>query len=266
MADTLLFAHSVEEAVSQKKATASYLAGGTEINRLNATVDPETLISIKKIPSLRCVYEDGDTVWLGSTVTFQGAIEHPLVPGWFKEACSMMASRTKRNMATVGGNIALLRDDSYIVPALLAAHATLVCACKDGEEISLAICAYMEERKAGRLGDALIVRIGLSKNRKVTLKRYANTAMSHSVLNIGFGVSSEGKEISIGVAAKNSGLYDMKALAAAIEAEPGADEARVADMVKASGEPGLTDDMFGSAAYKRYLLETTVARMVSLAR
>lgn len=266
MPESLLFAHSVEEAISLKTAGSAFLAGGTEINRLNTSVDAPVLIAIRKLEELSAVTEEGDTVWIGAAVTFQRTVEHPLIPDWFKEACRMMVSRTKRNMATVGGNIALLRDDSYIMPALLAARASIVYADKDGTETCVDICGYMDARRAGKLNDALILRVGLPTGRKICLKRYANTAMSHSVLNIAYGASSGGKDISIGLAAKNCGLFCLEQIAAAIEADPSADEETVMTIVNGAGSPAFSDDMFGSADYKRYLLAATLSRMTVLSR
>jgi len=265
MAEQLLFAHTVEEAIALKDNNAAFLSGGTEINRLDSSVDAKVLIAIKKIPGLTAITEDNDILWLGAAVTFQSAVEHPLVPEWFREACLLMASRTKRNMATLGGNVALLRDDSYIVPALIADKARIV--FRDGaEERELCICGYLKERQEGRLADALIVKIGLDTGRKVLLKRYANTAMSHSVLNVACGVKRDGRDLSIGVAAKNCGLFRLAETASAIEKNPGASEEDIVKLIQGCEGPAFADDMFGSAGYKRYLLGTTVARMVTLAR
>lgn len=98
------------------------------------------------------------------------------------------------------------------------------------------------------------------------MKRYANTAMSHSVLNIAYGVSAEGKDISIGIAAKNCGLFEMERLAASFAAASSAGEEEIVSIVDGSDIPAFTDDMFGTAAYKRYLLGATLSKMVSLSR
>lgn len=268
MAEKLLFAASVDEALRLKDADSAFLAGGTEINRLDSLVNAGTLIDIRKIQDLKEIRKDADLVWYGAAVSFQEAVEYPDTPAWFKEACLLMASRTKRNMASIGGNVALLRDDSYIVPALLAGRSKVVYAEKDGKEETVCICRYLESRRNGELADALILRIGIDASRKVQIKRYANTAMSHSVLNVSYGTDKDGKNISIAAAVKNGGLYFLKPLSEKIENNPSISEEEIADTVKnCKGScMQIVSDMFGSEEYKRYLLGVTIARMAMDAR
>ena len=266
MAEKLLFAHSVAEALAWKDAHAAYLAGGTEINRLHSSVEAETLISLRFVEGLRALYREGEILWLGAALTFQQAVEAAEVPEWFREACRMMASRTKRNMATLGGNIRLLRDDSYILPALMADDALLVLAEGDGAERTVSLAEYRAARQSGLAADALIIQVGLRLDRRVFVKRYANTAMSHSVLNIALGTDAEGKRISIGIAAKNAGFFRPDALARAIEETAAEDEAAMGALTEKYDSVEFADDMFGSAAYKRYLLGTTLAKLYALSR
>ena len=251
MAETLIFAGSVEEALAAKNGASAFLAGGTEINRLRSSVTAEKLISIKKLPALRGIAEEDGFIRIGAATTFQEAVDSPLVPGYFKEACRLMASRTKRNMATVGGNIALLRDDSYILPCLIAAKATLVWMA-EGKKEEGCPCCFM---KAGKTKDALLLYILLAPERRVYLKRYANTAMSCSVMNLAYGFDKDGGNVAIGAAFKNAGLMKLaeaEKLAAPEDAAAYGKEAPVA----------FKDDMYGSAAYKRYLLGATIEKFM----
>ena len=52
MAGQLVVAATIEEALKAKQAGGVFLAGGTEINRLDSLVEAETLVSIRKIPEL----------------------------------------------------------------------------------------------------------------------------------------------------------------------------------------------------------------------
>ena len=127
MAMKLLMAKSPEEAIGFKTAAAAFLAGGTEVNRLgsDAAAKAETLISLKRCAGMDRIETDGENVRIGAMCTFQQLIESDKIPAYLKEAAYFMASRTKRNMATIGGNIAALRDDSYLIPVLSAAGAVL---------------------------------------------------------------------------------------------------------------------------------------------
>ena len=265
MADKLIMAGTIREALDARSPDSAFLAGGTEINRLGSAVAAGTLISLKKINKLRGIRKDGGKIWIGARTTFQEAVDSPDLPDWFRDACRLMASRTKRNMATVGGNTAILRDDSYLVPALIAAKATVVYTEEPGKNRECCICRYMEARQAGELGGALILRIGIDPDRKVLLKRYANTAMSHSVLNLAYGFDPDGKGISIGAALKNTGLFKLRSAEELIAADPEVSEETVMGWAKRF-EAEIPTDMFGSEAYKRYLLGTTIAKFIADAR
>ncbi len=263
MAEKLIIAGSIGDAIGNSGDETVFLAGGTEINRLGSSVSASTLISVKKISGLREIYEEDGIVWIGSAVTFQEAAENEMVPEYFKEALLFMASRTKRNMATVGGNLALLRDDSYIVPCLLAARAKVVYKTSAAEELTCA-CKYLNGVKDGSIRNALILKIGLNASRTVFNKRYANTAMSHSVLNVSFGCNSEGKEIAIGAAIKNTGLHRLKEAEELIEKNPNISEGEIMEWAK-KADFQIESDMYGSAEYKRYLLGTTIAKFAEQA-
>lgn len=259
MAEKLIIAGSVTEAMKAKSTDSVFLAGGTEINRLNTSVEAGTLISVRKLEELRFVKKENGLVWLGAATTFQEAIDASETPAYFKEACSFMASRTKRNMATIGGNVALLRDDSYIVPCLIAAKATVVYLV-NGKEETGCICCYMAKARKGELKDALILKIGLDPKRIVLSKRYANTAMSYSRLNISYGYDPNGKAIAIGAAIKNAGLYKLE------DAERLSNEQDALEWAKNAKELPICSDMYGSEEYKRYLLGTTIAKFIEESR
>lgn len=266
MAEKLIIAASVEEALAGKNAASAFLAGGTEINKLDSTVDAAELISIRKLDELKKIEETDGKIQIGAMVTFQNVVDSVIAPAYFKEACMMMASRTKRNMATIGGNIALMRDDSYIMPALLAAKAGISYIEKDGKQIDTCICKFMEERQAGNLQDALILGISLDPERKVRNTRSANTAMSHSRMNISLGYAADGSDIAIGCEVKNAGLFRMRKLEEKITECPDITEDEIMSMIRDCKACEIPTDMFGSEEYKRYLMGAIISKMLSDAR
>lgn len=242
MATKLIMAKDPQEAMNAKSASAAFLAGGTEVNRLGSPVDAETLISLKKcsgLSGIRC--EDGK-VYIGSMCTFQDLVECESIPAWLREAAGFMASRTKRNMATVGGNIAALRSDSYLLPALLAGGAKIRALGADLNEICLPIDEYIDEFKAGK--QMLITEVAVPADVKVVSRRYSNTAQSHAVLTA--SASMKDGSFKMAAALKNTGLYLLD----------GYEEA-----VQTFSDIPYTDDMFGSPEYKRYLTGITVEDM-----
>ena len=244
MVKQLIIAKTAEEAVSFKGQRSAFLAGGTEINRLGSSVDASRLIGVGRISTLDGIdeYKDAENgteyARIGAMSTFQDIVDSPIVPLYLKEACLFMGSRTKRNMATIGGNIALRRTDSYLYATLLACHAKLDLMCKDGAVIRKCTKCYLENHKD--YADMLIVSVLVPTKAVVFSKRYANTVQSHAVLTVAAGMA-EGK-LRVAVAAKDTYL----------------------GLVPSENLPdlGFGDDMYGSAEYKKYLLSVTVADLV----
>lgn len=253
MATQLLMAKSPEEAISFKTAAAAYLAGGTEVNRLGsvAAATADILISLKKCSGLRDITEEDGYITIGSMCSFQDLIESDAVPCYLKEAAHFMASRTKRNMATIGGNIASLRSDSYLIPTLMAVGAVLQMEGKNGSSVRIGIAEYVDGSEA----DSLITSVTVPKDIKVVSKRYANTAQSHAVLTMSAALTEEG--IWLDGAVKNVGLLHFCDLEKAFREDPDISEDKIIEMVRVCTGLHTADDMFGSEAYKRYLIAVT---------
>lgn len=272
MAENLIIAKDVAEALSQKDSSSAFLAGGTEINRLGSTVEAKTLVSIGRIAELdgisvvedltpKCKnhsFSDGNVIRIGSMCTFQDVVENELVPDYLKQACLFMASRTKRNMATIGGNVALKRDDSYIYPTLLAAGARLELKKKDGQTVYCCTKRYLE--CSADYEDCLIMAVLLPVcNSTVISKRYANTAQSHAVLTV--SAAMKDGQLSLAVGAKNTCLAKLQDMAAELQVKDLSDE-QILALVKANAKLSFKKDIFGSPEYKSYLLAVTIADLV----
>jgi len=229
-------AEEIEEAVKLKKSNLAFLAGGTEINRLKSLVKVEGVISLKKL-SLDKIETNKDTISIGSMVTFQQLIDEKEVPLYLKKAAGNMASRTRRNMATVGGNLAVVRDDSYLLPLFLAVDASLEMA-KNGK---IKLLEFINNRK--KYDNDLILKAIIPSEAKVSQRRVSNTALSHSVLNV---VLCKTKETVRGFAAlKGTGIISL-------------------DLEKKDwiSEIKAFDDIFGGAKYKKYILKVNVDKIL----
>lgn len=256
MATQLLMAKDPAEAIGSKTASAAFVAGGTEVNRLGSDIaaKADTLISLKKCSGLGDIKKEDGCLTIGSMCTFQQLIESELVPEYLKEAAHFMASRTKRNMATIGGNIAAARSDSYLIPALYAAGAVLGICCKEGECESVAIADYLDERD--KYMDALIVSVSVPADIALVSKRYANTAQSHAVLTASAAIKDG--VLHMAGAVKNVGILHFCDLEKAFTDDPDISEEAVVEMVRECKGLHTADDMFGSDDYKRYLIGVTV--------
>lgn len=267
MAEKLIIATSIEEAVSLKDSSSIFLAGGTEVNRLDSPCNAEVLVSIGRVgmdtidetdAEIDCLKgkKSGRFIRIGAMCTFQELVDSLSVPDYLREACLFMSSRTKRNMATIGGNIASARDDSYLLATLIACGAAVELDCK-GKKHVYGVCRYLKE-KAG-YPDSLITAVLLPKKEMtVVSKRYANTAASHAPVTVSLSLS-EGK-YRIGAAVKNAGVRRLVEVEDLVNSKSATDEE-----ISKAVDLDIKDDMFGSAKYKRYLLGVTVTDLIKKA-
>ena len=258
MSDKLIMARTPEEAVRAGAEGCSFLAGGTEALRLGSPVDAEAYVSVRRTEAMRSVCSDAGIVTIGAACTFQELIDNSQVPAYLKEALHFMASRTRRNMATVGGNIAACRDDSFLLPTLIAASAVLELMDSDGrcEKIFAEDYVLNKEKYEGRLITSVTVP---AEGIAIRSARSANTAQSHARLTAAMSLD-EGR-YKIACAVKNTGLFVLDGIA---EALGGSDlsEDEIVSLVREDGSIDFEDDLlYGSADYRRYLLGITIALM-----
>lgn len=257
MAEKLIIARTTEEAIRAKTGENVYLAGGTEAMRLGSSVKSDAFVSLRKIPSLHEITAEAGKVSIGAACTFQEMIDSDKVPAYLKEAAGFMASRTKRNMATIGGNIAVAGDDSYLLPTLIAVDAELVLKDLDGEnKISIIEFLSQSDKYKDRLIKAVCVP---SEGISVKSTRSANTAQSRARLTACLALKDG--QYSAAAAVKNSGIYKFPKLAYAMQAvNPSEDD--IIALVKADENISLQDDLlYGGADYRRYLIGITFALM-----
>ena len=192
-----------------------FLSGGTEILRLNTGVDKNSpLIDILPLLSDE-IRKEGDSVLIGASATFALLLSSPVVPDYLKEALCYMPSPQLRNQATIGGNIASWRDDSFLIPTLSGSGAELTVVSSDGEKKRMSIKDYGLKR-------GLILSVSIPASADVRNFRESLTSHSHAVVTASFG---EGECYAV----KGSGIFFSY------------------DELK------FNDDMFGSASYKSYL-------------
>ena len=216
-----------QEAVNLRKQhadTAVYLAGGTDDLRLGGAAEGKDLIDITLFDFNTITEQDGK-VSIGALCTLQDVVESDLVPDFIRDAAKLCASFERRNSATVGGNLGLRRTDSYLAAALTAAEATLKSVTLHGDE-DKAIGEYLTSDCK-----RLITHVVVDKNRKGSVKRFGNTSASHAAL----------------IAAKSEGTYALS-----VSGSPLA-YGTTPELAK---NMTFTDDLTGSAAYKKYLAET----------
>ena len=202
----------------------AYLAGGTDDLRLGGAAEGKELIDINAL-GFDTIEEKNGKIYVGSRVSLQKLIESDLIPAFIKEAAKFCASFVKRNSATVGGNLALRRDDSYLAAALCAADAKLIALGANGEKEENVYDYLKGECKC------LLEYIVIDKEREGWVKRFGNTVSSHAAL----------------IAAESGGIYALSVKGSSLAC---------GNTPELYETMEFCDDLAGSAEYKKYLAKT----------
>ncbi|NCB01407.1 MAG: molybdopterin dehydrogenase [Spirochaetia bacterium] len=244
--------------------SAGFIAGGTEIQRLGTQKKYTKVVSLHSI-SLDTITSDTQKVVIGAMATFTQMAEDSQVPSYLKEAIKFCGSFTKRNMATIGGNIASLRDDSYLIPTLLAAKARVHIGdiSVDGEYSveNIPLREYIEFRE--HFMGSLILAIELNRPKRIVFsQRFARTVQSPAAITVSFGAGIEEgtlTDVRIFAAIKGTGIIRLKKVEEGIAERQFLTPEDVATVV--NSEIAFVDDITGSASYKHYILGSSVAHL-----
>lgn len=203
-----------------------FLQGGTDVLRLGGCDEVSSpLIDLRNAVS-DVIAEDHGTIEIGARATFTSLVESSLVPSWLRQAALYMASLQLRNQATIGGNIALGRDDSYLVPSLVAAGAVVGTMDETGKSASMPISEYLKGEKK-----LLLLSVSFARDADVHSKRLSLASHSHAVITAASGPAG------YCFAIKGTGIVeDIEGI-------------------------GFASDMFGSAEYKKYLASTLLEEL-----
>ena len=218
---------NLSEAVAlrhKNQDTTAYLAGGTDDLRLGGAAQGRDLIDINGLVDTKIEIKDGK-LYIGGLATLQDMVDSPLVPAFLKDAAMLCSSFEKRNSATVGGNLALRRDDSYLAAALCAAEATLILYTTEGEK----------ERPVSEFLKCtctpVIEAVILDADRTGWVKRFGNTVSSHATL----------------IAAVSGDVYALSVHGSGLACS------KTPELYESMT---FTNDLTGSADYKKYLAKT----------
>jgi putative selenate reductase FAD-binding subunit len=120
---------TVREALRAKsRPRAAWLGGGTWLNGVESD-EHEILISLEKLGLGKIESVEGMCT-VGATASLQQIVDAPGVPSALRQAASLTASRTLRNMETIGGELGLCSADSALIAVLVAMNADVALAGK----------------------------------------------------------------------------------------------------------------------------------------
>ena len=224
------------------------LGGGTWLNSGRGGSSPLALISLEHL-GLDFVEWRNASLRIGASATFQQVLDAPGVPEALRDAVAATASRTLRNMVTVGGELGHCPADSVLIPLL----ATLDARVRIAGGRSLGIDEYRSARALGPVG--LIVEVTASDaDAPCAVASLART--SHGCRSLVVAVTAARLHPSVSrvkiVASDCRG--QVLRLVDAEEALEGSElpaKDRIEKLVRAAFWP--TSDVHASTEYKRYL-------------
>ncbi len=249
---------SIKEAVELKSSNTCYMAGGTQINwtpfheerKLAGKPQIEKVILLQNLLS-REVKKEGGALFLGAGMTLQELIDEPSVPDSLKVASGYIASRNIRNMATLGGNIAANRSDSFLLPCLIALKADVETA-NDG---IMCVEKYILEKKESLITQIILPEV--SGRCIMDVSRKSSGAYPSAVTAV--RISDNDAVIAAGCIAPHT--VRLKSIEAGVKDG----SLRGESLVKAVSESiDPVSDLQGSSAYKKYLTGTMIAHSVDI--
>lgn len=173
--------------------SARLLAGGTDLVAWlrDDAVAPDLVVDIKDVPGLRDLKLEGDTLHIGSLVTFTDLIESDLVlehAPLLAEMAGTVASQGIRNRATMVGNICSAVPSCDAGPVLLAYDTTVHLAGPDGERSVDINEWFLGLRETARTDDEVVTHLTIALRSHggvyVKLMRYGGEDLAQAAVGI----------------------------------------------------------------------------------
>lgn len=250
---------------------ATVVAGGTDLMvEVNAgRVRPTELLDLSRVEELRTWQRDDRVVFLGAGMTFARIAAEltgfpPLVA-----AARSVASRQIRNRATIGGNLATASPAGDGIPVLAAYGAGVVAASARSGTRRIPLGEFLVGPKRTSLGpDELIV--GVEWRPVLGPGSFTKVGRRHAMVIAIASVCLQADEERHGVrlALGSVGPTVLRAAGAEEYAQgrDWSDPATLAEFGRlAAAEAQPIDDLRGSAAYRRHVVEVLARRALEKA-
>ncbi len=187
---------TLEEAtryLAEHPGSVRILAGGTDLVAWlrDDAVAPDLVVDIKAIPDLNEIRLDGDTLHIGSLVTFSELIESDLIQEHaplLAEMSETVASPGIRNRATLVGNICSAVPSCDAGPVLLAFDTTVYLTGPDGDRSVDINDWFVGLRKTAKTDDEVVTHLTIKVRKHggvyVKLMRYAGEDLAQAAVGI----------------------------------------------------------------------------------
>lgn len=253
------------------------IAGGTNvlIELRDDFAGPPVLVDIGRLPELQGVAlsRDGASVSVGGGVTISELLRNPLIAQHarpLRQAAAVFASPLVRNRATVGGNLVDASPAADTAPPLLALGAQVELASIAGTRCVPLTEFFTGVRRTVRRPDELLTRLfwPVSDKRggafhKFGLRRADAISVISAAVTAQFNGDGQthAATIALGaVAPRPIRVFEAERLLCEHE-WTGELIAEVAHLAAEHTSP--IDDIRGSAAYRRHIVEVIVRRLLS---
>jgi putative selenate reductase FAD-binding subunit len=246
---------TVKDAVRAKAAPgAAYLGGGTWLNSGNAE-NVTILVSLEKL-GLDTVRTEAGRCILGASVTFQTILDSAVVPSVLRQAARLTASRTLRNMVTLGGELGLRPQDSAVIPALIVLGAEISVA---GKRKPIPIQQFVDEGRGGLVLGVSVPERAAAAVRAVSRTSHSPRSLVAAVSARAAGPSAEG--LMLVVSDCRGQRMRLTAMEKKLEGMPIPPRQDLEELARAEFVPA--PDIHASGAYKRYMAGVLIADLLS---
>ncbi|WBO62267.1 FAD binding domain-containing protein [Streptomyces camelliae] len=265
---------SVEEAVrllADAGEEAKVLAGGQSLLpllRLRLAF-PELVVDVGRIPRLRGVREDGDTLVIGALTTHHDVIRDPLVrrhAGLLAEATATVADPAVRHRGTLGGSLAHADPAGDLPAVVLALDAELIAAGPDGRRAIPAREFFVDYLQSALAPDEVLVEVRVPKTDGwgFHYEKFHRVAQAWAIVGVAALVRrDDGRVAEARIGLTNMGTTPLRA-SAAEAALAGADGpeavARAAERAAEGTRPA--QDLSASPEYRAHLARVLTRRAV----
>jgi carbon-monoxide dehydrogenase medium subunit len=250
---------------------AKVLAGGQSLVpllRLRLAF-PELLVDVGRIPELRGVHEDGDSLVIGAMTTHHEVVHDPLVrrhAGLLAQATATVADPAVRHRGTLGGSLAHADPAGDLPAVALTLDAELVVAGPAGRRTIAARDFFVDYLQSALADDELLLEVQIPKTDGWSFhyEKFHPVAQSWAVVGVAALVRrDDGRIAEARVGLTNMGATPLRATAAE-EALAGADGpeavARAAEAAADGTRPA--QDLSASPEYRRHLARVLTRRAV----
>ncbi|GLP69448.1 carbon-monoxide dehydrogenase medium subunit [Streptomyces sp. SAI-126] len=265
---------SVEETVrvlSEGGEDAKVLAGGQSLLpllRLRLAF-PELVVDVGRVPGLRGVREEGETLVVGALTTHHDVVRDPLVrrhAGLLAAATAGVGDPAVRHRGTVGGSLAHADPAGDLPAVMLALDAELIAAGPGGRRAIPAREFFVDYLQTALEPDELLVEIRLPKTDGwgFHYEKFHRVAQSWAVVGVAALVRRDDGHIAEArIGLTNMGSTPLRATAAEEALSGSGDASAVARAARAAAEGTRPSrDLSGSPEYRAHLARVLTRRAV----